>query len=168
MGIAPFKETPICFCASQNYFDSENMSNEIPAPHPKSRSCNISASTKTLHQVCMGCIKNATLDGAKKTIQPHWPHGSNPFFICKNWDQGSRCFTISRVLKGLKAVSAHAIRSSKAAPGSQSSKVCWGGKSWWKISWKYYCHWSVCLSQSMDKIWLSCWDWNLMAMGHGL
>ena len=27
-------------------------SNEIPAPHPKLRSCNISASTKTLHQKC--------------------------------------------------------------------------------------------------------------------
>ena len=48
-------------------------------------------------------------------------------------DHGSRCFTISRVLKGLKAVSAHAIRSSKAAPGSLGesfSKVQFFGKKY--------------------------------------
>ena len=131
LGIPPVKETPICFCASQEITSTRIFFkwNSLP---PKIKPCIYSASTKTLHQNAMGWSEIPPL-------QPHWPHPTH--FSYADSDHGSRCFTISRVLKGLKAVSAHAIRSSKAAPGFSKLQILWGGgKSWWKISWKYCCH----------------------------
>lgn len=88
-------------------------------------------------------------------------------------DHGSRCFTISRVLKGLKAVSAHAIRSSKAAPGSLGKcfsklQILWGeGNHGEKYPGNIAAigHFAspqekktAMFSHLMDKIWLTCWD----------
>ena len=140
-------ETPICFCASQNYFHSEYFKMKS-LTHPKSSHVYISASTKTLHQKCHKMERKIP---SNPTGQPH-PTSSNPFvkcwlgpwlemfhnFPCAQRSQGRLC-TCNPIIQG----------------GTWFSKLqilLGGWKSWWKISWKYYCHWSVYFSPKKRKL----------------
>ena len=99
------------------------------------------------------CIHQTSIKMHGMERNPFNPTDPIQRILYAHLDHVSRCFTISRVLRGLKAVSAHAIRSSKAAPGSLGvsfSKLQFFGE---KYVGKSFYYWSLFL----PKMWREKW-----------